>query len=108
MKKVIRCATNLHSLHDISYSDSVSLIKDALDSANYIQISYNDPFIKGGAGVAFKRIDGKWAWVTGKSGKLMNAGTPNEKNSLNLTNGYVLRQLTYLLRNNDCKYLSIE
>lgn len=108
MKKLIKCATSLHNIDELSYNQCVSIIKDALDNANYIQISYYDPFMKGTAGTAFKKIDGKWAWVAGKSGKLMNAGTPNEKNSLNLTNGYVLRQLTYALKHNDCKYLSVE
>lgn len=65
MKRVIRCAedklnnSGLYSVDDMSFKDAKNLIKNSLSTAEYIQISYYDPFAHTTSGTAFKRIDGE-------------------------------------------------
>ena len=105
MKRYIR--SSLINLLDISRKEAFDKIDTLLNSVNYIQVSYYDPFARATEATAFMRQDdGRWAWVTGKNGKLMNEGTPNENNSINLSEMYVRKQLRYAITNLDARYLS--
>lgn len=107
MKRYIR--SSLINLLDISRKEAFDKIDTLLKSVDYIQVSYYDPFARATKGTAFMRQDnGKWLWVTGKNGKIMNEGTPNEKNSINLSEMYVRKQLRYAITNSDARYLSYE
>ena len=72
---------------------------------SFIKLQYTSGY---GAGcTCFKRDGNSWLWVDDK-GLVMTRGTVNEKNSLNLSDSYVARQLIYSLRNNNCTKLVIE
>ena len=97
------------NLLDISRKEAFDKIDILLKLVDYIQVSYYDPFARDTKATAFMRQDdGRWARVTGKSGKLMNAGTPNENNSINLSEMYVRKQLRYAITNLNARYLSYE
>ena len=107
MKRYIR--SSLINLLDISRKEAFDKIDTLLKSVDYIQVSYYDPFARDTTATAFMRQDdGRWAWVTGKNGKIMNEGTPNENNSINLSEMYVRKQLRYAITNLDARYLSYE
>lgn len=107
MKRYVR--SSLIDLLDISRKEAFDKIDTLLKSADYIQVSYYDPFAKDTKASAFMRQDdGRWSWVTGKNGKIMNEGTPNENNSINLSEMYVRKELRYVINNLDARYLSYE
>lgn len=107
MKQYIR--SSLINLLDMSRKEAFDKIDTLLKSADYIQVSYYDPFAKGTKASAFMRQDDdRWAQVTDKNGKIMNEGTPNEHNSINLSEMYVRKELRYVINNLDARYLSYE
>lgn len=74
-------------------------------NVSFIKLYYKS--IYGNGCTCFKRNGNSWSWVNDK-GLVMNRGTVNEKNSLNLSDSYVVKQLVYSLRNNNCTKLVVD
>ena len=74
-------------------------------NVSFIKLYYKSRY--GNGCTCFKRNGNSWSWVNDK-GLVMNHGTVNEKNSLNLSDQYVVKQLIYSLRNNNCTKLIID
>ena len=74
-------------------------------NVSFIKLYYKSRY--GNGCTCFKRNGDSWLWVNDK-GLVMNHGTVNEKNSLNLSDSYVVKQLVYSLRNNNCTKLVVD
>lgn len=97
----------VYNVDDYSPNAMIAEINAKVKDPNvsFIKLQYTSRY---GAGcTCFKRDENSWLWVNDK-GLVMNRGTINEKNSLNLSDSYVARQLIYSLRNNSCTKLVVE
>jgi|GEM_PF-4530688 len=95
MIKLMKEGTNKYILSDTAPSKYNELINSVLKGTYEISMQYRDPY-SGSSSINFRRNeDGEWNWVN-KNGRLMNAGTPNEKNSIGWSNSRVAKELRYI------------